>query len=64
MQAAAKKYLDPARLQIVAVGDPTKVADLLKQFGTVETFDYQRKDRSSNSLVLAGSGGALVRGMC
>ena len=39
VQAAAKKYLDATRLQIVAVGDPTKVGEILKQFGTVETFD-------------------------
>lgn len=39
VQAAAKKYLDPARLHIVAVGDAGKVAEILKQFGAVETFD-------------------------
>ena len=43
VQAAAKKYLDPARLQIVAVGDPAKVAEMLKQFGTVETYDTEGK---------------------
>jgi zinc protease len=43
VQAAAKKYLDPARLQIVVVGDPTKVATILKQFGTVETYDTNGK---------------------
>ena len=43
VQAAAKKYLDPGRLQIVAVGDPTKVATILPQFGTVETFDTNGK---------------------
>ncbi|HET9369805.1 MAG TPA: pitrilysin family protein [Vicinamibacterales bacterium] len=39
VQASAKKYLDPARLQIVAVGDATKVADILKSFGTVQQYD-------------------------
>jgi len=43
VQAAAKKYLDPGRLQIVAVGDPTKIADLLKKFGAVETYDTDGK---------------------
>ena len=43
VQAAAKKYLDPARLQIVAVGDPTRIADLLKKYGTVETYDTNGK---------------------
>lgn len=39
VQAAAKKYLDPSRLQIVAVGDEAKVGPVLKQFGTVDTYD-------------------------
>lgn len=39
VQAAAKKYLDPSRLQIVVVGDADKIAALLAQFGTVETYD-------------------------
>ena len=43
VQAAAKKYLDPARLQIVVVGDASKIADILKQFGTVETYDTNGK---------------------
>ena len=43
VQAAARKYLDPARLQIVAVGEPAKVGDLLKNFGTVESYDTEGK---------------------
>ncbi len=39
VQAAARKYLDPARLQIVAVGSGAKIGGLLKQFGTVVTYD-------------------------
>ncbi len=39
VQAAAVKYLDPAKLQIVAVGDAKKIGDGLKQFGTVEIYD-------------------------
>jgi len=42
VQAAAKKYLDPSRLQIVIVGDP-KIGDLLKKYGTVETYDVDGK---------------------
>jgi zinc protease len=38
VQAEAKKYFDPATLQIVIVGDP-KIGDILKKFGTVETYD-------------------------
>jgi zinc protease len=38
-QNAAKKYWDPSRLQIVAVGDATKIRDILAKFGSVEVYD-------------------------
>jgi predicted Zn-dependent peptidase len=41
--AAAVKYLDPARLHIVAVGDAKKIGDGLKQFGLVEVYDTDGK---------------------
>ncbi|MEO6223256.1 MAG: pitrilysin family protein [Vicinamibacterales bacterium] len=43
VQAAAKKYLDAGRLQIIAVGDGTKIGELLKTFGPVETYDTNGK---------------------
>jgi predicted Zn-dependent peptidase len=43
VQAAAKKYLDPSRLQIIAVGEPAKVGEVLKGFGPVETYDTEGK---------------------
>jgi zinc protease len=43
VQAAAKKYLDPARLQIVAVGDGKKIGEGLKKFGKLEVFDTEGK---------------------
>jgi predicted Zn-dependent peptidase len=43
VQDAAVKYLDPARLQVVAVGDAKKIGDGLKQFGTVEVYDVDGK---------------------
>ena len=39
VQAVAKKYLDPARLQVVAVGDASKVEAGLRKFGPLELFD-------------------------
>ena len=39
VQAAAVKYLDPARLQIVAVGDGKRIGEGLRQFGAVEVYD-------------------------
>jgi len=48
VQAAARKYLDAQRLQIVAVGDPARVSDVLKRLGPVETFDADGKRVSSS----------------
>jgi zinc protease len=42
-QAAAAKYLDASKLQIVAVGDAGKITDILKKKGTLETFDAEGK---------------------
>jgi zinc protease len=38
-QAAAQKYWAPGRLQIVAVGDATKITDLLRKKGALEVYD-------------------------
>ena len=38
-QAAARKYWDAGRLQIVAVGDATKITDILKKKGELEVYD-------------------------
>jgi hypothetical protein len=35
-------------MQIVAVGDPTRVADVLKKLGAVEAFDADGKPISSS----------------
>ena len=47
IQAAARKYLPADRMQIVAVGDPAKVADTLKKLGEVETYDADGKKLGS-----------------
>jgi len=39
VQAMARKYLAADRLQIVAVGDPVRIAEPLKKFGAVEAYD-------------------------
>lgn len=49
VQAAAKKYLDPARLRIIAVGEPTKVGEILKGFGPVDTHDTEGRPVTSGS---------------
>jgi len=43
IQAAARTYLAANRVQIVAVGDPAKVADTLRKLGEVETYDADGK---------------------
>jgi len=42
-QAAARKYWDPSRLQIIAVGDATKIKDILSKLGTVIMLDAEGK---------------------
>lgn len=39
VQAAARKYWDPARMQIVAVGDAAKITDILRRKGELEIYD-------------------------
>jgi zinc protease len=42
-QAAAKKYWADDRLQIVAVGDVTKIAGILEKYGPIEQYDAEGK---------------------
>jgi hypothetical protein len=41
--AAARTYLAANRILVVAVGDPTRVADTLRKLGEVETYDAEGK---------------------
>jgi predicted Zn-dependent peptidase len=43
VQRVARKYLDLGHLQVVAVGDASKITDVLKQFGAVEIYDTEGK---------------------
>jgi predicted Zn-dependent peptidase len=43
VQAAAKQYLDPSKLHVVAVGDATKVADILAKYGRIVKYDSEGK---------------------
>lgn len=47
VQAASRKYLDPARVQVVAVGDASKVKDVLAKYGTLEVYDTEGKKISN-----------------
>jgi predicted Zn-dependent peptidase len=39
VERVARKYLDPATAQIVAVGDARKIKPVLEQYGAVEVYD-------------------------
>ena len=41
--SVARKYLDPKRLQIVAVGDAAKIGPNLQSFGPLEVLDDEGK---------------------
>lgn len=43
VQSMAKKYLDPSRLQIVAVGNEEAVARTLRKLGAVDVYDVDGK---------------------
>jgi zinc protease len=44
VQTVAKRYLDPTKLQIVAVGDQSKTETSLRKFGPVSVFDDEGKE--------------------
>ena len=48
VQRVARKYLDLSRLQIVAVGDASKISDVLKQYGPVEVYDTEGRPVKSS----------------
>jgi predicted Zn-dependent peptidase len=39
VQRVARKYISPDTLQLVAVGDATKIKAVLEKYGTVEVYD-------------------------
>ncbi len=43
IQTVAKKYLDPSKVHIIAVGDGKKVTDILKKFGPLDVYDVEGK---------------------
>ena len=47
VQAVARKYLDPSRMQIIAVGDGKKVTDILRKFGPLDVYDVEGKKVTS-----------------
>jgi predicted Zn-dependent peptidase len=46
VQRVAKKYIDPATMQVVAVGDAGKIKAVLEKYGPVEVVDASGKSVS------------------
>jgi zinc protease len=49
VQAAARRYLAPDRLQLVAVGDPLRVLPILEPLGAVEIYDVEGEPLAARS---------------
>jgi zinc protease len=47
IQRVARKYIVPDNLQIVAVGDATKIKPVLDKYGSVEVFDTNGQPKSN-----------------
>jgi len=43
IQRVARKYIDPQTMQIIAVGDGSKIRTVLEKYGPVERYDVQGK---------------------
>jgi zinc protease len=43
VQRVARKYVDPATMQVVAVGDASKIKPVLEKYGPVEIVDASGK---------------------
>lgn len=58
VQRVARKYIDLGKLQIIAVGDAKRVADVMKQFGAVALYDTEGKPLQSPAPAAAAAGNA------
>jgi zinc protease len=47
VQAVAKKYLDPSKVQIIAVGDAKKVESVLRKFGPMDVYDTEGNKKAN-----------------
>lgn len=50
VQRVARRYLNPDRLQLVAVGDATKIKSVLEKYGAVEVYDSNGATMSAEKL--------------
>jgi predicted Zn-dependent peptidase len=47
VQRVARKYINPESLQIIAVGDASKIKSVLEKFGTVTVYDAEGKPEAA-----------------
>jgi zinc protease len=50
VQRVAQKYIDPATMQVVAVGDASKIKAVMEKYGPVETVDPSAKPAAEGSV--------------
>lgn len=55
VQRVARKYLNPESLQIVAVGDASKIRTVLEKFGTVTVYDAEGKPEGTKPSATTGT---------
>jgi predicted Zn-dependent peptidase len=55
VQRVAKKYIDPNTMQVVAVGDGSKIKAMLEKFGTVEMYATDGKPAAAKPAAAPGS---------
>ncbi len=48
VQSVSRKYINPATMQVVGVGDAQKISPILQKYGPVKVFDTQGKSETSN----------------
>jgi predicted Zn-dependent peptidase len=49
IQRVAQKYIDPQTMQVVAVGDASKIKAVMEKFGPVGVYDAQGKPENSKA---------------
>ena len=48
IQRVARKYIDPQTMQIIAVGDGSKIRTVLEKYGSVERYEFRARNSPTN----------------
>jgi hypothetical protein len=49
VQRVARKYINPESIQIVAVGDASKIKSVMEKYGPVEVYDTEGKPAATKA---------------